>query len=53
MDTVSVEAPRYKRDFERAAKRAARGTRYYPREENGRPVPVRNVRKTYMFDPER
>lgn len=52
IETIDVDAARYERDFERAARRAARGTRFYPREEDGRPVPVRNLRKTYVFDPE-
>ena len=52
VETISVTAPRYKRDFEKAARTAAKRTRYYPREENGRPVPVRNLRKTYVFDPD-
>ena len=52
VETISVTATRYQRDFERAARNAARGTRYYPRKENGRPVPVAGVRRTYVFDPE-
>lgn len=49
---VNVKASRYERDFERAAIRAARGTRYYPRKEDGVPTPVIGVRKTYVFDPD-
>lgn len=53
VQTVRLEARRYERDFERAAIRAARGTRYYPRTEDGVATPVVDVRKTYIFDPER
>ena len=48
-EVVNVEADRYKGDFVRAAERAAMRTRYYPRTENGRPVPVSGVSKTYRF----
>lgn len=46
---VNVEADRYENDFVRAAERAAMRTRFYPRTENGRPVPVSGVSKTYRF----
>lgn len=49
---VNVEADRYERDFVRAAERAAMRTRYYPRTENGRPVPVSGISKTYRFQVE-
>ncbi|MEP6343199.1 MAG: TonB family protein [Maricaulaceae bacterium] len=52
VETISVKADRYGRDFERAAVRAARNTRYYPRKEDGIAVPIQGVRKTYVFDPE-
>lgn len=48
-EVASVEADRYERDFIRAAQRAAMRTRYYPRTENGRAVPVSGISKTYRF----
>ena len=48
-EVVNVEADKYERDFVRAAERAAMRTRFYPRTENGRPVPVSGVSKTYRF----
>jgi len=53
IETVSIEAPRYSRDFERAARRAAKRTRFHPKTINDRPVPARDIRKTYVFDPDR
>jgi TonB family protein len=52
IETVNIDARRYKRDFERAARRAAKRTRFYPKMINGRAVPVRDIRKTYVFDPD-
>ena len=51
-EVASVEADRYERDFIRAAQRAAMRTRYYPRTENGRAVPVSGISKTYRFQVE-
>lgn len=48
-EVAKVQADRYERDFVRASERAAMRTRYYPRTENGRPVPVSNISKTYRF----
>ena len=49
IDVISVSAPRYEKDFVRAAKRAARRTRFHPRRENGRNVPTPGVIKRYVF----
>ena len=49
VETVSVEAERYVKDFRRAAERAAKRTRFNPKTINGKPVPARNIRKRYIF----
>jgi len=48
-ELVSVSAPRYQRDFIRAAERAALRTRYHPKRINGRAVPSSGVLKRYVF----
>ncbi len=53
IELISIEAPRYSRDFERAARRAAKHTRFHPQLLNGTPIPARDIRKTYVFDPSR
>ena len=47
---VSVDAPRYGKDFARAARRAAKRTEFEPRMLDGRPVPTANVQKRYRFE---
>ena len=47
---VSVDAPRYGKDFARAARRAAKRTEFEPRTLDGRPVPTANVQKRYRFE---
>jgi len=49
VETVSVDAERYVKDFRRAAERAAKRTRFNPKTINGKPVPARNIRKRYIF----
>jgi len=49
-ELVEIEAERYRRDFERAAIRAAKRTRFNPKTINGRPVAARDVRKRYIFE---
>lgn len=51
IELVGIDAPRYHRDFERAARRAAKRTRFHPQTVNGTAVPSRDIRKTYVFDP--
>lgn len=46
---VSVEAKRYRSDFVRAAKRAARRSRFYPQIVDGLPVNTSNYKRTYTF----
>ncbi len=46
---ISVEARRYRGDFVRAAKRAARRSRFHPKVENGAPVRTSNYLRTYTF----
>lgn len=47
--TLDVDADRYKSDFIRAAKRAARRTRFHPKTINGKPVGTRNFKRKYKF----
>ena len=47
---VSVDAPRYGKEFARAARRAAKRTRFSPRTLDGQPVPTANVLKRYRFE---
>lgn len=44
-----AEASRYKKDFIKAAERAAMRTRYSPKMVDGKAVPVQGVRKRYVF----
>jgi TonB family protein len=46
---ISVEARRYKRDFVRAAERAAKRTRFYPKTINGKAVTMRGYVQRYSF----
>ncbi len=48
-ELVDIKAERYRKDFTRAALRAAKRTRFNPKTINGRPVPARDVRKRYIF----
>jgi len=48
-ELISVDAPRYRRDFVRASERAARRLRFYPRTVNGTPVPTEGVEKRFRF----
>jgi len=52
VEVVNIEAPRYASDFERAARRAAKRTRFHPKTVNGKPAPARDIRKKYVFDPD-
>ena len=49
VDTVSIQAERYERDFRRAAERAAKRTRFNPKTINGKAVPAKGVHKRYIF----
>ena len=49
VDTVSVQAERYARDFRRASERAAKRTRFNPKTINGKAVPAKGVHKRYIF----
>ena len=49
VETIEIEAKRYEKDFRRAAERAAKRTRFYPKTVNGEPVPAKGVRKRYIF----
>jgi len=49
VDIVDIEAERYEKDFIRAAKRAAKRTRFHPKTVNGKAVPAMDVRKRYIF----
>ncbi len=46
---VSVQAADYERDFVRAAQRAAKRTRFFPKTVNGVAQPAANIRKRYRF----
>ncbi len=48
-EVANIKADSYQRDFIRAAERAAMRTRFYPRTENGRPVPETGISRTYHF----
>lgn len=48
-EVISVSAPRYRKDFIRAAERAALRTRYNPRTINGRPVATSGFLRKYVF----
>lgn len=47
---VSAESDRYAKDFAKAAKRAARRTRFFPQTVNGVPAPAYGVMKRYRFE---
>lgn len=49
VDLVSVRARRYERDFVRAAEKAARGSRFYPKKVNGKSVTKRGYIRKYTF----
>ena len=49
VDTVSVQAERYEKEFRRASERAAKRTRFHPKTINGKAVPAKGVRKRYIF----
>ncbi len=49
VNIIDVQAERYKKDFIRAAERAAKRTRFYPKTVNGKAVPAIGVRKRYIF----
>ncbi|XLW30440.1 energy transducer TonB [Litorimonas sp. RW-G-Af-16] len=51
-ELVSVQAERYEKDFVKAAERAARKTRFYPKTINGEKVPARGILKRYRFERE-
>ncbi len=51
-EVLSARAPRYRRDFIRAAERAALRTKYYPKTVNGRPVASTGIIKKYVFQME-
>ena len=46
---VSIDAKRYKREFVRAARRAARRSRFYPEIRNHKPVKHAHYLRTYTF----
>lgn len=48
-EAVEVQAEQYEKDFVKAARRAAKRTRFHPKTINGEPVPARDVRKRYVF----
>lgn len=49
-ELVSVNAPRYKKDFVKAAERAALRLRFHPRTINGERVPTQGVEKRFRFE---
>ena len=48
-ELVEIEAERYEKDFVKAARRAAKRTRFHPKTINGKPVAARDIRKRYIF----
>ena len=48
-EVARVSAKKYKKDFVKAAERAAMRTRYTPKTVNGKAVPVQGVLKRYVF----
>ena len=48
-EVVSVRAQRYRKDFIKAAERAALRTKYFPKKVDGKPVPATGVLKKYVF----
>jgi len=51
VEIIEIQAERYEKDFRRAARRAAKRTRFNPKTINGIPVPAKDVRKRYIFKP--
>ena len=49
VDTTSVQAERYEKEFRRAAERAAKRTKFNPKTINGKAVPAKGVLKRYIF----
>lgn len=49
VEVVDIETERYEKEFIRAARRAAKRTRFHPKTINGRAIPARDVRKRYIF----
>jgi len=48
-EVISVKAERYEKSFARAARRAARRTRYFPQTVDNQPQAVSGFRKRYVF----
>jgi len=48
-ELVSVRARKYRKDFIKAAERAALRTKYYPQTIDGKPVATSGLRKRYLF----
>jgi len=48
-EVVSARAPRYRKDFIKAAERAALRTKFYPKLVNGKPVAASGIVKKYIF----
>lgn len=51
-ELVEIQAPRYQKDFIKAAERAALRTRFHPQTVNGKAVPVSGIMKRYRFKSE-
>ena len=49
VEVIDIQTERYEKDFSRAARRAAKRTRFHPKTINGIPVPAKDVRKRYIF----
>ena len=49
VEVLRVEAERYKKQFVKAAERAALKTRYSPQTVGGRAVPAQGIKKRYVF----
>lgn len=48
-ELVTIEAERYEKEFVKAARRAAKRTRFHPKTINGKPVAAKDIRKRYIF----
>jgi len=48
-EVVSARAPRYRKDFIKAAERAALRTKYYPKKVDGKAIATGGVLKRYRF----
>jgi len=48
-ELVGVEAPKYSKDFVKAAERAAMRTRFHPKTVGGKPQPATGIVKRYRF----